>query len=112
MAIRTKKYESNGGRNVRAVKVTERNFQDLVGWVIRNSENVNPNKSVASAHVNKRGDVSNQRLRLHIDGKGVRVARVGDYVFHELADNGKPLDGILYILKGDVFEDKYTEIKK
>jgi len=112
MAVRPKRYESRGGNKVRAIKVTERNVVDLINWIGRNATNVKMENSQAVIKVAAGGDESNHRVRLHIVGKGIRVARVGDYVFHVLNDDLSLSDGSLYILQGDIFEDKYTEIKK
>lgn len=110
MAVRTKRYQSRGGNKVRAIKVTERNYNDLPAWLDRNSKNLKA-APVAVVNISETGDESNHRIRLHIAGKGIRVVRVGDYVFHVLNDDLSLSDPNLYILKGDDFESKYAEIK-
>lgn len=112
MSVRPKRYESRGGRKVRAIKVTERNYKELINWIGRNATNVKMETSSATVTVTRTGEDVNPRLRLHIWHKGIRVARVGDYVFHVLNDDLSLTDGALYLLKGEDFEEKYTEIKK
>lgn len=112
MAIRPKRYESRGGRKIRAVKVTERNYEELSRWAVANGTNVI--KSAPTHTESPEGDISNHRIRLHLAHKGIRVARVGDYLLHILEDDLSLADGTLHVMKGYVFESpgKYTEIKK
>jgi hypothetical protein len=111
MAVRPKRYESKGGRKIRAVKVTERNYDDLAGWIGRNATNLKANP-VAVVKLSATGDETDHRVKLHLSGLGIRVARVGDYVAHVLEDDLTLTNGNLFIIKGDIFEGKYTEIKK
>ena len=66
MAIKHKKYiHTSSGENVRAIKVTERNFKEVADW----------SGAIAFSKENVTGDVSNQRVRV----KGL-MAQVGDFV--------------------------------
>lgn len=111
MAVRPKRYISKGGRKVRAIKVTEKNYNDLPGWIDRNSTNLRA-EPIAIVKISATGDESEHRVRLHLQGKGIRVARVGDYLLHVLEDDLRLTDATIYVVKGDVFEDKYIELKK
>jgi hypothetical protein len=115
MAVRPKRYISQGGRVVSAVKLTEANYNDAADWANNNSVNLTAGTE-SIVKLSATGDESNHRVRLRIKGKGIRVARVGDYIAYVVADNGKgrfiPVDKHVFILKGKIFEDKYTEIKK
>lgn len=110
MAIRTKRFISRGGNKVRAVKITEKNYHELAIWIGNNANNLKAGP-IAIEKVSARGDISEQRIKLHILGKGIRVPRVGDYVFHVLEDDLKLTDGRIRVMKGSDFEFKYDELK-
>jgi len=95
MGFKTKKYSSNQIGNgplaeVRAVKVTEKNYRDVAEWV---------GGEAASSHDKKTKDVFDHRVRVKTP-KGIRAARVGDFVY-------KAADDTFYVGK-DEFLNIYT----
>lgn len=116
MAIKTTAYTVNGGGNktVRAVRITEKNYAELVDYITRNG-----GTAVGSEFVTKSGDVLNHKIEivqrnLGADGKvrkGVRVARPGDFIVREeigTNEKGKPIYAFSRV-KEDVFEAGYTK---
>ena len=104
--VRPKKYVSQGGRLVRAIEVTEKNYVQVHNWIEKHL----PGKSSAIQNVSKTPgadgktfDVSNHRVRVHTP-KGIRVAKVGEHVVGELNDKGVPV--VFWVFKDD-FAKKY-----
>ena len=100
ITIRPKKYISHGGRLVKAIKVTEKNYVQVFNWVDKFNAREN---NAALSHVADDGDVSRQRVRVHTP-KGIRVANVGEWVTGELNDKGLPV--AFWVFKDD-FDKKY-----
>lgn len=107
--VRTKKYQSQGGRIVRAFQVTEKNIQGVFDW-LGNRDNEWRVKNVA---IQLDGRSDRFKLRVHFEGAGIRVFRPGDYLFWEIDQNGRYVgpDGLPFRtvmgLKKDLFEEKY-----
>ena len=108
MAIRTKAYRSKAGgnREVRAVRISEKNWEELAAYIDRNGGIAN-----ASAYVTKDGDLLNHTIRVYQQnpntkwkGRGWRVARVGDWIV-------KNEEGEFSRVKDDVFEAEYALVK-
>lgn len=104
MAIRTKKYRSVGGLlEVRAIKITEKNIEDLNEYILRNG-------GVATVRLARPAIKRPARIRIkqHTAGKtwskrDWRVALIGDYIVrHE--------DGEFARVKAGAFNALYTAI--
>lgn len=88
MAIRLTKYNGKGAgkRPVRAVRVTERNFRELVAWLAKRGVH-----AVAQFRTNlETGDESNHKIRIKQKTgekrRDYRVAVPGDFIV-ELSEN-------------------------
>lgn len=105
MAVSHKKFRNAAGEEVRAIRVTERNYINVMNWVSDTKSN-HDHKAVAIEHVSKDGDVSNQRIKLHVHGVGIRVARVGDWIIRTAKD------GVGYVFKvgKDEFPANYKQV--
>lgn len=81
MAVKTKKYRSKlyTNREVRAIKVTEKNYVSVAEWC--GGEAV---QKVSKVPVEGNFDVSDHRVRVRTP-RGIRVARVGEFVFKDAA---------------------------
>lgn len=89
MAIKTQKYKAiskASGQKIRAVRVTERNYLELAKWAGKAPNIISATnlEKIVDGH-----DITDQRVRLHVAGLGVRVVRVGDYIFKNVTDEGK-----------------------
>jgi uncharacterized Zn-binding protein involved in type VI secretion len=89
--VNTKTYKDNAGETTKAVQVTEKNFVGLGDWT----------NGDAIVKYNKKGEGSDHRVKLQTV-KGVRVARVGDYIVR-----GDTRLKTFYVVKKDDFEGRW-----
>lgn len=80
----------------RGIKVTERNFTNISLWAPEGSETRWKADKVS-------GDISDQRVSVKTR-KGLRVARVGDYVIKLEADN-------FIVVKAEDFAREWVRVK-
>lgn len=100
--VRPKKYVSAGGRIVRGIKVTEKNYAEIVNWIDAKGGTAEAIVDVAA----KTGDLSGHRVKIRTP-KGIRVARVGEWVATELDAKNQPTT--FFVFKDD-FDAKYTAL--
>jgi hypothetical protein len=93
--VKTKNYKDNAGETTKAVQVTEKNVVGLGNWT---------NSDVIIKY-NKKGEASQHRVRVETP-KGLRVAKVGDYIVR-----GDTRLKTFYVVKKDVFEGRWTLTK-
>jgi len=93
--VKTKNYKDNAGETTKAVQVTEKNLVGLGNWT--NGE--------ALLEITKKGEERNHRVRVETP-KGIRVAKVGDYIVR-----GDTRLKTFYVVKKDIFEGRWTLTK-
>lgn len=108
MAIRTRKYihTAGGTREVRAIRITEKNYIEISNYINRNG-----GVAVASEYVSPDGDRYSHKIRIrqlnHLKNRTKRdwrVARPGDFIVRH--DNGE-----FERVKEDVFEQHFELAK-
>lgn len=107
MPIRTKKYISRGGRKVRAVKVTEKNYLELAKWASK-APNVRTSTNVEK--ILPSGDIVGHRVKLHLEHVGIRSVPVGDYLVLHVFEDGR-VDKDLQVSRASLFNEKFAEDK-
>lgn len=93
--VTTKLYKDNAGETTKAVQVTEKNVVGLGSWV----------NGDAIIKYNRKGEASDHRVKLQTV-KGIRVARVGDYIVR-----GDTRLKTFYVVKKDDFEARWKLAK-
>lgn len=87
MSVKHLKYTNNTtGETVRAIKVTEKNFEAVAKWINHTAPHISRNwvneaKALFDLDI-KNKDVSGQRVKVRTP-KGWRVARVGEYIVRQ-----------------------------
>ena len=87
MSVKHLKYTNNTtGETVRAIKVTEKNFESVAKWINHTAQHishswVNEAKALYVLDM-KNNDVSGQRVKVRTP-QGHRVARVGEFVIRQ-----------------------------
>ena len=90
MSVKHLKYTNRvTGETVRAIKVTERNYQKVAEWADSYSDTFGEALETVSL---KTGDVSNHRVKIYTK-KGWRVAKVGEYVVRHGKRDPRPATG-------------------
>lgn len=119
MAIRFKKYKFTvGGKHIfRAVRITEKNYLEIVNYVNRNG-----GQAEGSVFITKDGDELNHKIRVRQRNYGEnwgkrdwRVARVGDFIVRYDFDADLQARGFEPVefarVKEDEFEASAVEVK-
>ena len=89
MSVKHLKYTNKTtGETVRAIKVTEKNYQNVAKWADSYSDTFGE----AVVKIDKNGDESQHRVRVYTK-KGWRVTRVGEYVIRHGVRDPKPATG-------------------
>lgn len=106
MAVSHKKFRNADGKEVRAIRVTERNYSNVGNWVDE-TKTTYDTKVISKVHVDKSGDLSDHRISLRVPNQGIRVARVGDWIVRDAKEGV----GIYFRVAKDEFEKEFKLVK-
>lgn len=114
MAVKFKKYVSPAAADLRLIKVTERNLQNVAAWF-------SDQKDVKSVEVIHRGARLDKRskavsyLRVHIEGVGIRVVHVDDFAGYGVLKGDNPRNPAVRwttVIKAERFESQKLTLVK
>lgn len=110
MSIKFKRYRNKSqavGSSIehcRLIKLTDKNLRSVAEWL----EGRKDIKSITTQHETRKGsDEPTLKLRVHVEGLGIRVVRAGDYVGKVEADFHWTL-----LYSNEKFEDAPLELVK
>lgn len=102
MAIRTKKYKSHLAE-VRAIKITEKNLEDVVAWITNNGGAANGRLARPDFKRPARIRIKQFTFGRTWSKKDWRVALIGDWII-------RYEDGSFARVKGGTFTTEYTAV--
>lgn len=114
MTVKHLKYtNTTTGETVRAIKVTEKNFEAVAKWINHTAPHISRNwvneAKALSVLDMKNNDVSGQRVKVRTP-QGHRVARVGEFVYRVGSyDPRSKTNNYEFYVGKDEFERDFTK---